>query len=709
MKRRRTRVRFPAPPLDEAQVSDLGIGDFGVRVDPVGKFWASCSAWEDPLQVCGSGPVHGLVGEPGVVADEVDRGGGEVVLQAGLGQAQVAGAADAGDVGGLAHGALDSGPDLVVVLPLVAALLGAGLLDGLVDVAGAQRQLASGPGGGGAPGFRRACPAGGGVEPDHDGFGAALGARAPAGAGGALRAADLVGVPVDGERGGGVAAGPRLGGGVGQQRAEQGDPAGPGGEQQVGGGVAGIHDVLAGEQVLRVEAVVDGFGHRHIRHGGRGGGHMGDQVRCGGSAGVRVVLAGGGAGLGEVGLVAGPARAAFLAVAGIQVVGGDQPRSARREPLLGRFPPDHLLPGLVDDPVVLLYPDPAQGLDRGQLSQPCRRAGGVDRLQQTVAVAAVGQRQRGAFGVALRQVQVVDAASVHPCPLFVDHTGQPGRRGGGQRLQRRADALPGQFQPVEAAQPAQHVGGVGALPAARFDQSPSRQRDQQRVERLGLHRPRDQPGPELREHREVEPRIVQRQPERVLPVDRTAGHVGRLPVGQVLHHGQHQHDHQLGWGDPRPAAVPEQVLEPLVGPHLTQLVTDPDRQAALGERGLGRPGGVGGNPRQAARLKRHDKPILRPGTGEGQPRPRSCRPGRSTPCRSRACHRIRQQGPSSGRRCRFPRSAWNDGDATLGMSRECGQVGRVGGEDHRLGAGVRIRGHNGVGRGDGASSAGGCP
>jgi len=37
---------------------------------------------------------------------------GSIVLAAGLGQAEVAGAADAGDVGGLAHGALDPCADV---------------------------------------------------------------------------------------------------------------------------------------------------------------------------------------------------------------------------------------------------------------------------------------------------------------------------------------------------------------------------------------------------------------------------------------------------------------------------------------------------------------------------------------------------------------------------------------------------------------------
>ena len=58
------------------------------------------------------------------------------MFQAGLVQAEVAGAADAGDVGGLPHGAFNAGADVVPVFPVLAQLAGAGGRDGLVDLAG---------------------------------------------------------------------------------------------------------------------------------------------------------------------------------------------------------------------------------------------------------------------------------------------------------------------------------------------------------------------------------------------------------------------------------------------------------------------------------------------------------------------------------------------------------------------------------------------
>lgn len=57
-------------------------------------------------------------------------GGGQGVFEAGLGLVLVAGA---GDVGGLAHGALDAGADPVAGGPFLGGLFCPGGLDGLVD------------------------------------------------------------------------------------------------------------------------------------------------------------------------------------------------------------------------------------------------------------------------------------------------------------------------------------------------------------------------------------------------------------------------------------------------------------------------------------------------------------------------------------------------------------------------------------------------
>src|SRR6478752_6425779 len=130
-------------------------------------FRVSCCEVQ-PLQVGGPGPVQRLAGPAGVEPDQVDGGGCGVVFQAGFVQAEVAGAADAGDVGGLGDGALHPGADPVFSLPVVAGLPGAGGGEGLVDLAVAEAELAAGADRGGAPGPGRARCAGRLGEPGDD-------------------------------------------------------------------------------------------------------------------------------------------------------------------------------------------------------------------------------------------------------------------------------------------------------------------------------------------------------------------------------------------------------------------------------------------------------------------------------------------------------------------------------------------------------------
>src|SRR6266568_7262442 len=162
MVRRRSTVRFRNGAPAQRNNSNTSNGPWGPFRTLLANWWSyfRVSCWEfQPLQVGGSGPVQRLAGPPGVEPDQVDGGGCGVVFQAGLGQAEVAGAADAGDVGGLGDGAFHPGADPVPALPGVAGLPGAGGGEGLVDLAGAEAELAAGAGRGGAPGAGRAGPA----------------------------------------------------------------------------------------------------------------------------------------------------------------------------------------------------------------------------------------------------------------------------------------------------------------------------------------------------------------------------------------------------------------------------------------------------------------------------------------------------------------------------------------------------------------------
>ena len=140
--------------------------------------------------------------------------------------------------------------------------------------------------------------------------------------------------------------------------------------------------MLAGQQALAGQLVMDRGGHRGVRNGRLGRGHACDQIRpvtpalircrdrvrvsTRGDAGVGARSI---AGLGEVDFVSAPAVIAFDAVAGVEVVGGDEAVSARREtiPFGELLPPPHLLPALGNLAVELLDSDSPQCLDGGQL------------------------------------------------------------------------------------------------------------------------------------------------------------------------------------------------------------------------------------------------------------------------------------------------------------------------------------------------------
>jgi len=101
-------------------------------------------------EVAGAGAVQGVAVPPGVQAEQVEGDGGVDVFEVGLVQAAVAGVAHAGDGDGLVDGGLDPGAQRVLGLPVLGVLLGAGVVEGLVDLAGPQGELAAAAAGGGA-------------------------------------------------------------------------------------------------------------------------------------------------------------------------------------------------------------------------------------------------------------------------------------------------------------------------------------------------------------------------------------------------------------------------------------------------------------------------------------------------------------------------------------------------------------------------------
>src|SRR6059058_3190224 len=162
-----------------------------------------------------------------------------------LGLAEVTAAANARG-GCLMDRAFDTGPDCVALFPLLSGLCSAGLLHDLVYLAGPEHELAAGAGGGGALRTHRTPLTCRGGKAHHDRFSATFGAGRPDRVGHALWAGHAVVVPIDGERSAvETAPSPSLRRVVEAQRAQQrGTELAPGADHQLGGGVAGIHDVL---------------------------------------------------------------------------------------------------------------------------------------------------------------------------------------------------------------------------------------------------------------------------------------------------------------------------------------------------------------------------------------------------------------------------------------------------------------------------------
>ena len=347
-------------------------------------------------------------------------------------------------------------------------------------------------------------------------------------------------------------------------------------------------------------------------------------------------------------------------------------------------PSDHLPPVLGDGARVVLQQHPAQHADRRELAQPGRRRAVVDRLQQRVAVAGVGDRQL----ILLRRGQrrapgghrgAVAAGEVaHADPPF-----QPGRVRRRQGFQRRPHAFPGQLQPGQRRHRGDHVGGIGPLLAARLDQALGHQPCQQRIQHHLLQPGPGHPAPELGQHRVVKARVIDWQAEQVLPVDPGPHRLGRLPVGEVLRPLQHRHQRQPRRGPARPAPDPERGREILIAQPLTQPITDQHRQRPrplTGVLGRDRRRDQRIRLRPGHRLHAHDIPDPATGTMDrtrtttaaGRIMAALYSPSRaSSPICDEITTRIRNHRKTASQRMRWPGGLRGSGCWIPGQRRGC--------------------------------------
>jgi len=114
---------------------------------------------------------------------------------------------------------------------------------------------------------------------------------------------------------------------------------------------------------------------------------------------------------------------------------------------------------------------------------------------------------------------------------------------------------------------------------------------------------RQQPPPELAQHRAIEPVVAEFQAQRVLPVDPAAHRLGRLAIRQPFAELQEGRQGQAPRCQGGPPVDGEQIRERHVGEHLTQRIGQPEVRMAWRERRAGDARGLLGHRRQRLRAQ----------------------------------------------------------------------------------------------------------
>ncbi len=411
--------------------------------------------------------------------------------------------------------------------------------------------------------------------------------------GDAVGTGHLAGLPVDGEVGlGETAAVLGLPAGGSEDRAHQIDTVIPAGSDHFPGcRVTGVDQVPIGQEVALGKVSVDRGDQPHVLDGGVGRGHVRDQVRA-----VRLT------GLGEMDLVAVPEDAPLHAAPRVGVVGRDQPLRARRA-VLEVAASD--LP-VVDE--VLLDPHLPQRLDPVEQPQGRRGIRGVQGRKQPQPVGPDLLDQLRLLRLPLGQAGVLEPDRIPAEPVGRNPAGQPLRLAGSHAVQRGPQGLTEPHQPIDLPGRGQDDRRVRASTPARLEQAALRGGPKDPVQELDPNASRDQPVPELGEHRVVETCIGQLQPQQVLPVQPPAHRVRGLPVRQTLGELHDRHQRQPARRPRRLPSARIEVSEVLVSEQLAQFVPDPHGQAALRERGPCHPGRLLRHPADLPRVQRHRHP-----------------------------------------------------------------------------------------------------
>ena len=367
----------------------------------------------------------------------------------------------------------------------------------------------------------------------------------------------------------------------------------PAADQQGRINVGRVHVMLRREEAFGGQARMDLGRARHVLLHRRAGLHVRDQVRG-------IVIAG----LGDVDLVAGPLHLTLCAVMHLGIIGRLQPLADRRQ--FRSSPPAR--PPIV--PCVMHPPHVAQRLHHRHRASRSRCARIVQGVEQEEPVRANLQRESFALLPALGQAIVLNAMRIALEPSRLSDHANPVRNNGGQIIESGAQRLGDEFQKMQVMHGPQHMRAVGALLAARLDQTAGLEPLEHGVQQQMLRLAGDKAGPELGEHAEVEPGISQLEPQRVLPVDPGPDSVGGLPIAEVL---EELEDRDQSQPPRRKGGLPPARVEPsevLILVEDAKFIPQPGHNVALRESCPGNSHGLGRDLTNRLGMKAHGFLLL---------------------------------------------------------------------------------------------------
>jgi hypothetical protein len=533
---------------------------------------------------CG-GPRYGL--QPCRDAHEVERGGGEHVLQTRVGVTEVATRSSATPPDGLRLRALNPGPRGILRRELGRLLSLPCGLDRLVRGLRPDGELARGIVGLGARLADRTRPAAHRLDTEaHHEIAGDLSAWPPSNAGLPLRTGGRLRLPGDAE-GAQIIAWARSPWVARRPEGWAHDldlMDGRSGDEPLGIDIATIEQVQTGEEMALGQVTLHERAHGTIRGGRQRGHDTGAQVRL-------IILTG----VGQVHLGADPGGATRGAIPGLAILGGGDPRGCR-QPLLHRSPAEGSRWVRV-----LLGPDLPSWLNGRDFLEPRPLRCRLDRVQELATIGADGCRQgltrRGGVG----HMVVLQAAAITVDPGGRDLGLQPGWGDDSEAGEGVAAGLTDEFQPVEDPDGRQHVRGVRTWTAAPVEETtfahPGAEGSQPQA--FGLSGA--EPGPELTQHGVVDAGSGHLPAQGIVPVKAAAPRIRRLAVGPAVGTRQDRRQRQapgrLRWlPTGRKAGDEERIIV-----NGAEFVTHPHRAVAAGEGGLCDAAGRFGNGRDRLR------------------------------------------------------------------------------------------------------------